>query len=725
MSDTTPTRGELTPGEGGGKTDLHARALAHADEAWRQEFDNVSSGRDCQRFYVGGEAQWDTQALQDRKSANRPALTMNRCPGFVRQLTGEVRQNPPSIKVLPSKDGATIEAAEIFNGLIRNIEQQSIAKAAYTKATENAAQAGIGGWRVVTKYSSDDSFDQDIRIERINDPFQILIDPLAQAPDKSDMRYGFVFEDLAKEVYAKRYPKVPAESLPTNVADQAMTWRTINTIKVAEYWYREPVKKTLQMLEDGTVRYADDEIEEGEMLAPVSQEREVTVQQVRTCLVSGAGILEGPTDWAGRYIPICVVVGEEIWSDGRAVRKGMIHDMRDPQRVYNYTRTAAVEAVSMQPKAPFILTADQASGYESQWSNAGTQNLAALFYKGDPRANGAPQRSAPPLASQGLDVQSQLAVGDLEGVAGIYKAGLGAPSNETSGRAIMARQQEGDTGTYLYIDNLGIAIQYCGKILVDLIPRIYDSTRIVRTLGEDGSAKMVKINETALDQTGMEIVLNDLSAGEYDVTVSTGPSFATKRAEATAFMTELLRGFPALTDLAGDIIIKNMDVPGADEITARIREAKGLDEEGKPKQGEEKVDPVAQAQAAKDTASAMKDGASTDKIVAETTAIELGNAQMYLQMQEFMSQLPAILSALQQATQGGQSGQPGGQGAMPEQGMPMPGEQMPPMGEMPPMDGGGLPPMEMAPDELPPMGIAPDDDGLPPTIEIGGAVAPA
>jgi hypothetical protein len=703
MADTTPTRGPLAP-DGNIPTDKSALlqlALAHADEAWKQEFDNVSSGRDCQRFYVGGEAQWDSEALAQRRRANRPALTMNRGPGFVRQLTGEVMQNPPGIKVLPSKDGATIEAAEIFNGLIRNIEQQSIARAAYTKAAENAAQAGIGGWRVVTQYSSDDSFDQDIRIKRINDPFQILIDPLAQEPDKSDMRYGFVFEDLALEEYKKRYPDVPAESLPTNVADQGLTWRTVNTIKIAEYWYREPVKKMLQLHEDGSVSYSDDETPPQ---SPVVQSREVVVQQVKTCLMSGAGILQGPTDWAGKYIPICVVVGEEIWSDGRAVRKGMIHDMRDPQRVYNYTRTAAVEAVAMQPKAPFILTANQAMGYEDQWMNAGTQNLAALFYKGDQLANGPPKRSEPPLASQGLDVQSQLAISDLEGVTGIYKAGLGAPSNETSGRAIMARQQEGDTGTYHYIFNLGIAIQYCGKILVDLIPKIYDSTRVVRTLGEDGSAKMVAINKPDLGEDGMEIVLNDLSAGEYDVTVTTGPSFATKRAEAAEFMTELLRGFPTLTEIAGDIIIKNMDVPGANEIAARIREAKGLDEEGKPiNQPPPPPSPV-------DASTALKNAASADKLEAETEQLRLQNAQMLMSMQAMASQLPQIMQALQQLTQAGQGEQPPG-GPMP----PGPDMGAPPMGEAPPPD--AMPPMGEMPPEMP--------SDLPPTVEIGGAVAPA
>lgn len=705
MAETT--RGGVPSGIAQDKTDLHTMALRHANEAWMQEFDNVITGRDCQRFYIGGEAQWDMTALQRRKDSNRPALTMNRIPGFVRQLTGEVRKNPPSIKVLPAKDGATIEAAEIFNGLIRNIEQQSVARSAYTKAAENAAIAGIGGWYVVTQYSSDDAFDQDIRIKRSADPFQLLVDPMAQEPDKSDMRYGFIFERLAKESYEAKYPNFPADSIPANVANTGgLSWRTTDTVVIAQYWYRTPVKKRLQLLEDQTVRYADDPVPESVQLAAVAQERDVEIQQVRSCVVNGNAIISDPVDWAGRYIPICIVPGEEITLDGMTTRKGMVHDARDPQRVYNYTRTAAVEAVAMQPKSPFILTADQASGYENQWENAGTDNLAALFYKGDSKANGAPQRSQPPLASQGLDVQSHLAVQDLEGVTGIYKAGLGAPSNETSGRAIMARQQEGDTGTYQYIDNLSIAIQYCGKILVDLIPKIYDATRVVRTLGEDGSAKMVTINEPQMDHTGRDIVLNDMSAGEYDVTVTVGPSFSTQRAEATSFMTELLRGFPQLAGVAGDIIIKNMDVPGASEIAARMRKSMGLDENGEPIQQEQKPDPV-------EAAKAMQAGAATDKLIAETETIQLQNVQLGAQLTAVAQALPQILQFMQQATQAqGQGGQPGQPPAPPMGDM----GQEPPPGQMPPGMQGLPPTVEMG-------GDMPDD--LPPTVEIGGAEVPA
>jgi hypothetical protein len=691
---------EATRGDTGSpdlKADLHQRAMDHANEAWGQEWENVDSGRDCQRFYIGGTNQWDADAAQRRKDANRPVLTINRAPSFVRQFTGEVRQNPAGIKVLPAKGKATKEAAEIFSGLIRHIEQQSLARAAYTKGAENAAKTGQGAWRVVVQYSADDAFEQDIRIKRINDPFSVLIDPLAQEPDKSDMRYGFIFQDITQEEFKRRYPKAVLESMPTNIGDQSLSWRTVKTVKIAEYWYREPRKRVLQMHENGSVDYAD-EAKENPNPSPVVQTREVAVEQIKSCICSGAEILEGPFDWAGRYIPIVVVVGEEDSLDGRVVRKGMIHDMRDPQKVYNYTRTAAVEAVAMQPKAPFVATVSQIAGLEDQWAKAGTDNVTVLTYNPDAKAPGAPQRSAPPIASQGLDVQSQIAVDDLKGVTGIFNASLGQEGNETSGRAIVARQREGDTGTYHLVDNLGIGIYYTGKILVDLIPRIYDSTRIVRTLGEDDSAQMVEINSPQVNESGEEIVLNDLSAGEYDVVVSTGPSYATKRAEATAFVTELVRSFPQMAQVAGDIMVENMDVPGADKIAARLKQSMGLDEEGNPIDKPQQQDPGAAAKA-------LKDAADADKTRAETEGQEIKNAADFVALQQMMMQVGQQMTALQQGMQQMMAMQQGGQQPAPGASTPEPPPQAPPE-----MNDAQIPTIELG-----------NDDAMPPSVEIGNS----
>lgn len=692
--------------------DVLTEALRRADEAWLAERNNVAEGRDCQKFYAGD--QWDIKAKQMREKDGRPVLTVNMQPQFVRQVTGDVRKSPPSIKVMPAGGKASKETSEAYTGIIRNIEQQSQAKDCYIKAVENAAQASQGAWEVVTEYSSDDAFEQDIRIRPILDPFGVLIDPYCQLLDKSDMRYGFKFDYLTVEDFKKEYPGKAVVSAPGGVENQTIfPWRVNDVIRIAEYWRRVPVKKKLYLMPDETVQ--DDTkvkslppevqavIEQGVEAGEI-RTRDVETFKVEKYIISGSDKLSGPHAWAGRYIPICMVAGEETTMEGSTVRKGMIHDARDPQRIYNYTRSASVEAVALQPKSPFMVTEKQVQGREGMWAKAGATNLAYLVYTPDPLAPGEPKRSPPPIASTGLDSQALIASEDIKRVMGIYDASLGARSNETSGVAINARQQEGDTATFLYPDNLGRAIGYCGKILVDLIPRIYDTARQVRILKEDGTAEMLPVNQQKMlepgqpppmDEKGKPVPLYDLSDGEYDVAVTVGPTFATQRAEAVANMVEIVRADPRMMPLIGDLLISNMDWPGADEMAKRLRKANGIPEEGEPPPEPPPPPPDLIAKVEKDMADAGKTKAETQKTEVET-------ATMLVQLQTTLAQIQQMLAGGGPPLLGQNGGvtPPSATGATPPPapGMPMQPPDMP-MSEPPMMNGA--------------------DDGLPPMVEVG------
>jgi hypothetical protein len=721
-----------------GSDDVLTEALRRADEAWLAERNNVAEGRDCQKFYAGD--QWDVKAKQMREKDGRPVLTVNMLPQFVKQMTGDVRKSPPSIKVMPAGGKASKETAEGYTGIIRNIEQQSQAKDCYIKAVENAAQAGQGAWEVVTEYSSDDAFEQDIRIRPILDPFGVLIDPFCQLLDKSDMRYAFKFDYITVEDFKKEYPGKAVVGAPGGVENQTIfPWKVNDVIRIAEYWRRIPVKKTLYLMPDGTV--LDDaklEQETPEVQAVIQQgvdegaikTRNVDAFKVEKFIISGADKLSGPHAWAGRFIPICVAVGEETTMEGSTVRKGMIHDARDPQRIYNYTRSASVEAVALQPKSPFMVTQKQVEGREGMWAKAGSSNMAYLVFNPDSQNPGEPKRSPPPIASTGLDSQAMIASEDIKRVTGIYDASLGSRSNETSGVAINARQQEGDTATFLYPDNLGRAIGYCGKILVDLIPRIYDNQRQVRILKEDGTAEMLPVNQgkglppgappPIDEQTGKPKPLYDLSDGEYDVAVTVGPTFATQRAEAVANMVEIVRADPRMMPLIGDLLISNMDWPGADEMAKRLRKANGIPEEGEPPPEPPPPPPDL-------IADVEKTHAETRKIDADAEGKKLENMTMMAQLQAMGMQMNAML----QMFQGGQmppqqmlaGGAPmGGPPGMSPPGAPMPAPPPAPPG-MGPADVGAMsaPPINMdagGVNQLPPM-VEVGGDDLPPMVEVG------
>ena len=260
--------------------------------------------------------------------------------------------------------------------------------------------------------------------------------------------------------------------------------------------------------------------------------------------------------------------------------------------------------LALAPKAPFIGYGGQFEGYEQQWKTANTTNWPYLEVNPDV-TDGAgsalplPQRAQPPMASSGLLQAKAGAAEDVKNTTGQYNASLGMTSNERAGKAILARQREGDVGTYHYVDNLARAIRHVGRQLVDLIPKIYDTQRIARIIAEDGESSTVKMNpmqqepvRKIVDEEGNTIdKIYNPAVGKYDVRVITGPGYATKRQEALESMAQLLQGNPQLWQVAGDLFVKNMDWPGADDLAARL--ARTID----PKllNAEEDEDPALQA----------------------------------------------------------------------------------------------------------------------------------
>jgi hypothetical protein len=684
MADSDPRAPDPAPGKPDPAEDprhaLHRRAMRDFDEGWTADAKNREAMLDDLEFYAG--EQWLESIRADRETEKRPIFTFNRLPQFVRQLTGDARQNTPAIKVMPTGDGATKDVAEILTGLIRNIEVCSDAKAAYTTAIEGAAQGGQGGWRVARVYSGEDGFEQDLRIQRIPDPLSILIDPFCREADKSDKRYAFVFQDISRTKYAELYPDSTINDFPNNDGSGVaggVGWFTKDNVRLAEYWYQEDKPKLILRLSDGSVVDAA-EVAEAGGLPPelqIVEQREITAKCAYSCICNGMEVLEGPFDWGDEYIPIAYVPGEEIVINGATVRRGMVRDAKDPQRAYNYTRTTAIEAIALQPKAPWTLTIKNLEGVKDMWDAAGRKNWPYLAFTPDPMNPNGPKRADPALAQQGLDSQAMLANDDLKGVTGIYDASLGNKSNETSGVAIRARQKEADTGTFLYLDNLARAIAFTGKVLIRQIPKVYNGRRIVRVLGEDGSADMAEINKPAWKQ-GAQTVLNDITTGEYDVVVSSGPSYATKRVEAAESLMQFMQAAPQAGQLIADLVAKNMDWPGADDIAKRLRTM--LPPEIRAMEGEEMPEPKPDPEAA---ANALDKAAAADLKTqqAEKTRVETAALAMQLDVaingmdQRIAMAIEQGMGAILMRMFSGQGGQP--------------------MGEQPPM----MPQEEALPDE--------------------------
>jgi len=584
-----------------GNEDLLATARSRLDMAMSALSESREDEIDDLKFYAGSPDnhwQWPADVLATRGAVQgqtinaRPCLTINKLPQHVKQVTNDQRQNRPAAKVIPVDDNADIEVAEIFNGMIRHIEYISDADVAYDTACENQVAYGEGYIRLLTEYCDDNTFEQDIKIGRVRNSFSVYMDPMIQDPTGADAKYCFVTQDLTREEYERMYPNAaPVTTLQSlGVGDQSISnWLNEDTIRVADYYYIDYDRATLNLYPGNQTAFAgtpEDKQLKAFFGKPI-RSRESDRPKVKYCKINGYEVLE-QNDWAGKCIPVIRVVGNEYEVDGRLYVSGLVRNAKDAQRMYNYWVSQEAEMLALAPKAPFIGYGGQFEGYETQWKTANTQNWPYLEVNpdvtdGQGAALPLPQRAQPPMASSGLLQAKAGASEDIKSTTGQYNASLGMGSNERSGKAILARQREGDVGTYHYGDNLARSVRNVARQLVDLIPKIYDTQRVARIIGEDGDTKMVRVNpdqqqpvNKIVDQSGIVIEkIYNLSVGKYDVVAVTGPGYATKRQESLEAMGQMLQANPDLWAVAGDLFVKNMDWPGAQEMAKRF--AKTID----------------------------------------------------------------------------------------------------------------------------------------------------
>jgi hypothetical protein len=582
-------------------SDILSTARSRLDTAVSCYAESREDETDDLRFYAGSPDnswQWPADVLATRGAVQgqtinaRPCLTINKLPQHVRQVTNDQRQNRPGAKVIPVDDKADVKVAEIFNGMIRHIEYISDADVAYDTACENQVAFGEGYIRLLTEYCDADTFDQDIKIGRVRNSFSVYMDPTMQDPTGADAKWCFVTEDVTREEFERMYPDAtPITTLQSlGVGDQSISnWLNEDTIRIADYYYIDYDTATLNLYPGNATAFegTPEDKELRMMYGKPKRSRESDRPVVKYCKINGYEILE-EREWAGKWIPVIRIVGNEFEVDGRLYLSGLVRNAKDAQRMYNYWVSQEAEMLALAPKAPFIGYGGQFEGYEEKWKTANTQNWPYLEVNPDVTdGQGAvlplPQRAQPPMASSGLLQAKSGAAEDIKATTGQYNASLGMGSNERSGKAILARQREGDVGTYHYGDNLARGVRHVARQLVDLIPKIYDTQRIARIIGEDGETKMVKINpdqpepiNEIVDDQGIVIEkIYNPSVGKYDVVAVTGPGYATKRQEALEAMAQLLQGNPQLWQVAGDLFVKNMDWPGAQEMSKRF--AKTID----------------------------------------------------------------------------------------------------------------------------------------------------
>ena len=531
--------------------------------------------------FAGGD-QWPVEIQNSRQLESRPFLTINKIDAYCRQIANSQRQQRPRIKAHGMNTNSDEKVAQIITGICRHIEEQSDADAAYDNAFDFAVRMGWGYWRLITDYVRPDSFDQEIYIKRIENPFMVYFDPNSNEPDGSDAEKCLITEVVSKEAFKKMYPDAETDAgfTPRGTGDSQSEWITKEDIRIAEYFYTEYTHTKIVLLSDGTTVYEDEMPSQDMLLAAGVYEvsRRVTVKkQIKWCKLTGMQILE-KRDWAGKYIPVVPVYGQQLIVDSKKKKFGLTRMAKDPQRMYNFWSTALTESVALAPKAKWLLAEGQDEGHEDEWNQANIKSTPVLRYKqtdSEGRAANPPQRLNPEPPPTGITTALEGLNADLMAVVGIYDPSQ-LPVGNMSGKAIQGQQSQVDMTNFHYYDNLTRSIKQTGRIILDLIPHVYDKERALRIIGDDGKGEVVNLNQRIQDENGVEKILNDVTVGEYDVVMETGPGYNSKRQEAVESMVQMMGVDPDLMKQAGDLVFRNMDFPGADIIADRLAAANPL-----------------------------------------------------------------------------------------------------------------------------------------------------
>lgn len=544
--------------------------------------------------FVAGE-QWPEEVRKDREEDRRPILTYNLIPSFTRQITNRVRENRSQVKVVPVESdrgkSPTIanltgtkdySMADVYSGIIRNVEHVSRSEQAYDTSLKHAVDHGFGYFYLMNEWSKLDPFVQELVIHRVKNSYTVYLDPDAQEADYRDAQDAFMFENIKKTTFESKYPDAShTEFAQTGMGASYDGWYDTDSLRLAQYFWIDYKDDEVLLLNNGKLVHLST-VED--VLAKLKQEQGIFVQvdnggnemrkEVKrpVCMwqkMTARDVLE-EAELPFSAIPIFPVLGEEIIVDGRTRYESAIRHAKDPQKSYNYWRTAAAETVALAPRAPWVGTEAQFAGHEDLYEEANVRNLPYLTYNFKEGVS-PPARSFPSQVAA-AELQNATADGvDMQTIIGLHDASLGKEGNEKSGKAIIERKAQGATSTYQFPDNLSRAQEQCGRLMVEAIPKLYDTRRIARIRLPDDTDDFVELNQ-AIEEDGKTVLIHDIGYGKYDVTMETGPNYSTQRAEAADLQMQLLKVLgPERASNIVHLIVKNLGVPGSDEVATVLR----------------------------------------------------------------------------------------------------------------------------------------------------------
>jgi hypothetical protein len=639
-----------------GDEDILERARERFAYAMKIDDDNRKRQSEATRFVYEPGAQYTKDARTKREKWGDPCMEFPQLKQFVNQVVNDQRLNRPGVRVHPAGGEASEEVAELLQGLVRGIEYESRAEAIYDNAYQHSVVGGRGYWRLYAEYESDDSFNQRLRMAWIPDPLTCVMDPDYKEPDGSDRNWGFVFDTIRRDEFARKYPKASPIDF---TADVKLWYPDGEHVIIADYYERVAIPRDLAMLSDGTVAWADEIPKMLPAGIEVMRTRKSNDYRVDWYTIGGGQTILERHEWPGTIVPIVCTTGDEIVVEGRRIYAGLVEQAMDSQRLFNFGMTQQAIHLGLTPRAPYLAEVGQTEGLEQIWNKANEMNLSVLPYKAksiDGNMVPMPQRQMASTPDAGWITWSQQMTALMRSTIGMYENSLGMRSQEVSGRAILAREKQGDTSTFHFQDNLSRAIALTGRIILDALPHYYDTERILYIVQPDGERKEVTINQ--YDPTGAldAIARKDVTVGKYAVTSEAGPSYATKRQETAETINQIVQAYPMLMQVAGDLVMKAQEVPDAELFAERLRLTlppaiqQAIQQQSERDGDQKPLPPEVQAHLAQAAQAMEQMQQQLQQFAAENQALKAGQAAD-LQKQQMADKSKELVAAMNNATE--------------------------------------------------------------------------
>lgn len=613
------------------KANKIAKEARMACEKWRTWFKyNIDQYHEIQQFVLG--RQWKQDEEDMLQTFKKVPLQFNKLATLVNTLLGEQQQNTPQLDVRPLST-CDEQTAEIRAIITKDIMLSTDAKTVYQQAASQAFTGGFGAYMYDTYYKSQDSWDLEICLRSCKDPTRYFWDISADDVCKTDgMHAGYYYrmsrakfravhgKDIEEKILkdanvTQSEEEIALVSEPGRVPDgDQFSWADDDSITILHYYKRTYVKDTLYKMSNGKTLNQDEmgelilksqefvqKMQQSEQMQPdmfgempqqnmgegseingewitlyddgepvrIEDKRPVKKSKIMHYHIAGDYILE-KSEFPSEDLPIIFMDQHSFYQkDGKQVCRPFIIDCIDAQRYLNYLGTQSAFILKVSRYDQFMMSKQNARGLDTQKIWTDPSNIQGALYYDESPSGAKPEQLMPPELSRSLMEQYQRAQDDLYTSTGMYPARLGQQGTEVSGAAVDARTRQGNNPTFVAFNSVSRAVAGGGKIANQMVPRVYDTERVIRLLNPMNGESLITVNKQS-DEYGA-LIENDIRKGSFEVILQAGPSYEGQKSQALESLNGIIQADPQLFSLIADLYAENLPLANTIEIKNRLK----------------------------------------------------------------------------------------------------------------------------------------------------------